>query len=68
MVCSKLVPLADEMCGGLVQVTSAGDATDTNHILHQLTLSLSVVTQCHGLGGGVRVQSVGLADTSNFPL
>ncbi len=46
-----LVPLAYEVCGGLVQVSGAGDATDTDHVLHQLTLSFSVVTQCHGLEG-----------------
>ena len=41
------VPLADQVGGALVQVSSARDATDSDHVLHQVPLMVSVVAQSY---------------------
>ena len=41
------VPLADQVGGALVQVSSAWNATDPDHILHQVPLMVSVVAQSY---------------------
>lgn len=40
-------PLADEVRVAPAQVTRVRDATDTEHVLHQLSLQIRVIGKCH---------------------